>query len=132
MNETLAAWTPRALSVLRIIAGLLIIQHGMAKIIGFPVFPAYATVQPLSLIGAAGFIELIGGALLILGLWTQPVAFVLSGEMAFAYFISHFPRGFHPLVNGGTLAILFCFACLYLTFAGGGPWSVDAMLRKRV
>ena len=130
MNETLAAYTPRALSVLRIVTGLLIIQHGMGKIIGFPVFPAYASVQPLSLIGAAGFIELIGGALLILGLFTQPVAFILAGEMAFAYFISHFPRGFHPLFNGGTLAALYCFTFLYLAAAGPGPWSVDAAMKK--
>ena len=126
MTETLAAWTPRVLSILRIITGLLIIQHGMAKIIGFPALPAYANVQPFSLIGAAGFIELIGGALLILGLWTQPVAFILAGEMAFAYFIGHFPKGFLPLINGGTLAILYCFACLYLSTAGAGPWSIDA------
>jgi putative oxidoreductase len=126
MTEALAAWTPRALSILRIITGLLIIQHGMAKIIGFPVFPAYANVQPFSLIGAAGFIELIGGALLILGLCTRPVAFILAGEMAFAYFIGHFPKGFLPLINGGTLAILYCFTCLYLSTAGAGPWSVDA------
>jgi putative oxidoreductase len=126
MTEALAAWTPRVLSILRIITGLLIIQHGMAKIIGFPVFPAYANVQPFSLIGAAGFIELIGGALLIVGLWTQPVAFILSGEMAFAYFIAHFPKGFHPLINGGTLAILYCFTCLYLSTAGAGAWSIDA------
>jgi putative oxidoreductase len=130
MNETLAAWTPRALSVLRIITGLLIIQHGMAKIIGFPAFPAYANVQPLSLIGAAGFIELIGGALLILGLWTQPAAFILCGEMAFAYFMSHFPKGFHPLINGGTLAALYCFTFLYLSTAGAGPWSLDASMKK--
>jgi putative oxidoreductase len=130
MNETLAAWTPRALSVLRIVTGLLIIQHGMGKLLGFPVLPAYANVQPFSLIGAAGFIELIGGALLILGLWTQPVAFILSGEMAFAYFISHFPKGFHPLINGGTLAALYCFTCLYLSTAGAGPWSVDASMKK--
>jgi putative oxidoreductase len=130
MNETLAAWTPRALSVLRIVTGLLIVQHGMGKLIGFPVLPAYANVQPFSLIGAAGFIELIGGALLILGLWTQPVAFILSGEMAFAYFISHFPKGFHPLINGGTLAALYCFTCLYLSTAGAGPWSVDASMKK--
>jgi putative oxidoreductase len=126
MTEALAAWTPRALSILRIITGLLIIQHGMAKILGFPVFPAYASVQPFSLIGAAGFIEMIGGALLILGLFTRPVAFVLAGEMAFAYFIGHFPKGFLPLINGGTLAILYCFTCLYLSTAGAGPWSVDA------
>jgi putative oxidoreductase len=130
MNETLAAWTPRALSVLRIVTGLLIVQHGMGKIIGFPAFPAYANVQPLSLIGAAGFIELIGGALLILGLWTQPAAFILSGEMAFAYFIAHAPKDFHPLINGGTLAILYCFTCLYLSTAGAGPWSIDASMKK--
>lgn len=130
MNDTLAAWTPRALSVLRIITGLLIIQHGLGKIIGFPVVAAYANVQPLSLIGAAGFIELIGGALLILGLWTQPVAFIVAGEMAFAYFIGHFPKGYHPLINGGTLAALYCFACLYLSTAGAGPWSVDASMKK--
>ena len=126
MLESLAAWTPRALSVLRIITGLLIIQHGMGKILGFPAFPAYANVQPLSLIGAAGFIELIGGALLIVGLCTRPVAFVLAGEMAFAYFIAHFPKDFHPLINGGTLAALYCFTCLYLSTAGAGPWSIDA------
>jgi putative oxidoreductase len=130
MNDSFAAWMPRALSVLRIITGLLIIQHGMGKIIGFPAFPAYASVQPLSLIGAAGFIELIGGALLILGLWTQPVAFILSGEMAFAYFIAHAPKDYHPLINGGTLAALYCFTCLYLSTAGAGPWSVDASMKK--
>ena len=130
MNEILAAWTPRALSVLRIITGLLIIQHGMGKLLGFPALPAYANVQLMSLSGAAGVIELIGGALLILGLWTQPVAFILSGEMAFAYFIGHFPKGFHPLINGGTLAALYCFTCLYLSTAGAGPWSVDASMKK--
>ena len=130
MTEALAAWAPRALSLLRIVTGLLIIQHGMGKIIGFPVVPMYANVQPLSLYGAAGFIELIGGALLIVGLCTRPVAFLLSGLMAFAYFIGHFPKGFHPLINGGTLAALYCFACLYLATAGAGPWSVDASMKK--
>ena len=130
MNEKFAAWTPRALSVFRIITGLMIIEHGMAKIIGWPVVPAFANLQPFSLIGAAGFIELIGGALLILGLWTQPVAFILAGEMAFAYFIGHFPKGFLPLINGGTLAILYCFTCLYLSTAGAGPWSLDASMKK--
>src|SRR6266436_3846306 len=100
MIEALAAWTPRALSLLRIITGLMIIQHGMGKIIGFPAFPAYAKVEALSLVGAAGFIELIGGALLILGFLTRPAAFILSGEMAFAYFIAHAPKDFHPLING--------------------------------
>jgi putative oxidoreductase len=130
MNETLVAYTPRALSVLRIITGLLIIQHGMGKLLGFPALPAYANVQLMSLSGAAGVIELIGGALLILGLWTQPVAFILAGEMAFAYFIGHFPKGFHPLINGGTLAALYCFTCLYLSTAGAGPWSLDASMKK--
>jgi putative oxidoreductase len=130
MNETIAAWAPRALSVLRIITGLLIIQHGMGKLLGFPVLPAYANVQLMSQSGAAGVIELIGGALLILGLLTRPAAFILSGEMAFAYFIGHAPRGFYPLVNGGTLAILYCFTCLYLACAGAGPWSVDAATNR--
>jgi putative oxidoreductase len=130
MTETLAAWSPRALSVLRIIAGLMIIEHGMAKIIGFPVVAAVANVQPLSLIGAAGFIELIGGALLILGLLTRPAAFILAGEMAVAYFMVHAPKGFYPLINGGTLAIIYCFTCLYLSTAGAGPWSVDAAMKK--
>jgi putative oxidoreductase len=130
MTEAMAAWAPRALSVLRIVTGLLIIQHGMGKLIGFPVYPPYASVQPLSLIGAAGFIELIGGALLILGLLTRPVAFIVSGEMAFAYFIVHAPKDFYPLINGGTLAIAYCFTCLYLASAGGGPWSVDAALKR--
>ncbi|MEA2887564.1 MAG: putative oxidoreductase [Bradyrhizobium sp.] len=130
MNDTLAAWAPRALSVLRIITGLLIIQHGMGKLLGFPALPAYANVQLMSLVGLAGLIELIGGALLILGLFTQPVAFIVAGEMAFAYFIGHFPKGFHPLINGGTLAALYCFTCLYLSTAGGGPWSLDASMKK--
>ena len=133
MNETLAAWTPRALSVLRIVTGLLIIQHGMGKLLGFPAFPLYANLQLMSLGGVAGVIELIGGALLILGLWTQPVAFILSGQMAFAYFIGHMFKAapvFHPLLNGGTLAALYCFTCLYLATAGAGPWSVDASMKK--
>ena len=110
--------------------GLMIIQHGMAKLIGFPAVSEFANLNPPSLIGAAGFIELIGGALLIIGFLTQPVAFVISGEMAFAYFIAHAPKSFFPLINGGTLAIIFCFACLYLSTAGAGPWSVDAAMKR--
>ena len=130
MFETLSAWAPRALSVLRIITGLMIIQHGMAKLLGFPVVASFANLNPLSLIGAAGFIELIGGALLILGLLTRPVAFIISGEMAFAYFMAHAPKDFYPLINGGTLAIMFCFTCLFLSTAGPGPWSVDATMKR--
>src|SRR3954470_7102727 len=130
MNETLEAWTPRALSLLRIVAGLLILQHGMAKLIGFPAVPAFANLQPLSLLGVAGIIELIGGVLLIVGLFTRPAAFILSGEMAVAYFMSHASKGFYPLLNGGTLAIMYCFAFLYLSTAGAGPWSLDAAMKK--
>ncbi len=130
MAATMAAWAPRVLSVLRIITGLMIIEHGMAKLLGWPVVPAFAQLKLFSLLGAAGTIELVGGALLILGLFTQPAAFVLSGEMAVAYFMVHAPRSFFPLINGGSLAIIYCFACLYLSTAGGGPWSVDATMKK--
>jgi putative oxidoreductase len=130
MTETMAAWAPRALSVLRIVTGLMIIEHGMAKLLGWPVVAAFAQLKLISLLGLAGTLELVGGALLILGLFTQPVAFILSGEMAVAYFMVHAPRGFFPLVNGGSLAIIYCFACLYLSTAGGGPWSIDAAMKK--
>jgi putative oxidoreductase len=131
MLDTLAAQAPRALSVLRIIMGLMIIQHGMAKLIGFPAVASFAKLNPLSLIGFAGFIELIGGALLIVGLLSRLAAFIISGEMAFAYFMAHAPKSFFPLINGGTLAIMFCFTCLFLATAGPGPWSVDAAVMKR-
>lgn len=137
IETLLAKWQPTALSLFRFITGLLLFQFGVAKILKFPTIPegnAYAflnKVQLMSLGGAAGTIELILGALLLLGLFTRPVAFILAGEMAFAYFLGHAQRNFFPLINGGTLAILFCFACLYLSTAGGGPWSLDAMMRKR-
>jgi putative oxidoreductase len=127
---TMAAFAPRALSVLRIITGLMIIEHGMAKLLGYPVVAAFAELKVFSLLGAAGIIELVGGALLILGLFTQPAAFILSGEMAVAYFMVHAPRSFFPLINGGSLAIIYCFACLYLSTAGAGPWCVDATMKK--
>ena len=136
IDKMLAKWQPPALSLFRFITGLLLFQYGVAKILKFPTIPegnAYAflnKVQLMSLSGAAGMIELIFGGLLLIGLFTQPVAFILAGEMAFAYFIGHAPRSFFPLINGGTLAILFCFACLYLSTAGGGPYSVDAMRKK--
>ncbi len=130
MNETIVRWTPRVLSVLRIMAGLMIIQHGTAKIIGFPADPFVANFQPASLLWIAGFIELIGGALLILGLWTRPAAFIVAGEMGVGYFIAHASKSFFPLVNGGSLAIMYCFTCLYLATAGAGPWSVDAAMKR--
>ena len=128
---------PGALSLFRFITGLLFFQFGVAKILKFPEIPAnsyYAflnKVQLTSLGGTAGLFELVLGALLLLGLFTRPAAFVLSGLMAFAYFLGHASKSFFPLINGGTLAIVFCFACLYLATAGGGPYSLDAMIRKR-
>lgn len=133
LNRTLAGFEPTALSLFRIVTGLLLFQYGVAKILKFPVLPYFAKLTPL--ITAAGTIELVGGALLILGLFTRPVAFILSGQMAFAYFIGHMFKGeapvFIPLLNGGNASILFCFACLYLACTGGGPWSVDAMMRGK-
>ena len=130
-NRMLARYEPMVLSIFRIMVGLLLFQYGVAKLFKFPPVPMFEKVELMSLIGAAGTLELILGGLLILGLFTRPVAFILCGEMAFAYFLGHFPRGFIPLLNGGNAAILFCFACLYFACAGGGPWSFDAMMRKR-
>jgi len=124
-----AAWSPRVLSILRIVAALLLLQFGMAKLLGFPAVPAFAGVKLFSLYGIAGLLELVGGGLLLIGLFTRPVAFILSGEMAVAYFIGHFPKGFIPLLNGGNEAVIYCFVFLYLSCAGGGPWSVDAARR---
>jgi putative oxidoreductase len=135
MDQTFAGFRPTALSLFRFITGLLLFQYGVAKIFKFPVVPYFADLPPL--ITAAGWIELVGGGLLLLGLFTRPVAFILAGEMAFAYFLGHMFKGglsapvFHPLLSNGTLAILFCFSCLYLSTAGAGPWSLDAVLRKK-
>jgi len=131
MNRMFAGCEPMVLSIFRIVTGLLMLQFGVAKLLKFPDVPMFAKVEPLSLFGVAGMFELIFGGLLIFGLFSRVVAFVLCGEMAFAYFISHFPRGFIPLLNNGSLAIMFCFACLFLACAGGGPWSVDAVRGKR-
>ena len=130
-NKMLAGWEPMVLSIFRIATSLLLFQYGIAKLFKYPAVPMFEKVELMSLYGAAGSLELVLGGLLLLGLFTRPVAFILSGEMAFAYFIGHSPRAFIPLLNGGNGAILFCFACLYLAFAGGGPWSLDAMMRKR-
>ena len=134
-DNMLAKWQPTALSLFRFITGLLLFQYGIAKIFKFPVLPYFAKVELMSLIGAAGMLELVLGALLMIGLFTRIVAFILSGEMAFAYFLGHMFKTpeepvFLPLLNGGTAAILFCFACLYLSTAGGGPISVDATRGK--
>lgn len=134
MDQTLSKWQPMVLSLFRFITGLLLLQYGIAKIFKFPALPYFADIPPL--ITAAGAIELVGGALLMIGLFTRPVAFILSGEMAFAYFLGHMFKKpeepvFLPLINGGTAAILFCFACLYLATSGGGPISVDATMRGK-
>ena len=132
-DKMLAKWQPTALSLFRFITGLLLFQYGIAKIFKFPVLPYFANIPPL--IMTAGTLELVLGALLMIGLFTRIVAFILSGEMAFAYFLGHMFKDpaepvFLPLLNGGTAAILFCFACLYLATAGGGPYSVDAMRQE--
>jgi putative oxidoreductase len=129
MDTFLATWRPRLLSILRIVTAFLFMQHGTQKIFGFPA-PQRNEFDLMSLSGMAGALELIGGALLLLGLFTRPTAFVLSGLMAFAYFLAHAPQGFWPLVNGGELAALYSFLFLYLVCAGGGEWSVDRMRSK--
>ncbi len=121
-------FAPYSLSLLRIVAGLTFFLHGPQKLFGWPPSPRPAP-ELFSMLGAAATLEVIGGALLIIGLFTRPVAFVMSGLMACAYFIAHAPRSFWPTSNGGDAAVLFCFLFLYLVFAGPGPWSLDA--RKR-
>ncbi len=122
---TLDTWAPRLLSVLRIVTGLLFLEHGTQKLLSFPTRAGDAPAL-LSLLGVQGCLEIVGGVLIILGLFTRPVAFILSGNMAFAYFMAHFPRSFFPALNGGDAAILYCFVFLYMAAAGGGVWSVDA------
>jgi putative oxidoreductase len=122
---SLAAWTPRMLSVLRIMTGLLFLEHGTQKLFALPPRAGVAGPELMSLLGVQGCLEFVGGVLIVLGLLTRPVAFVLAGDMAFAYFISHFPRNFFPTLNGGDAAVLYCFVFLYLAVAGSGPWSLD-------
>jgi len=131
MDQMFSKYQPVALSLLRFITGLLLFQYGVAKILKFPAGTPFEKVELFSLIGAAGTLELVLGGLLMVGLFSRIVAFILAGEMAFAYFIGHFPRGFFPILNNGTAAILFCFACLYLATAGGGPYSLDAVMGKK-
>lgn len=121
---------PQVLSLLRIIAGLMFIQHGTQKIFGFPA-EARGPFELVSQMGVGGVIEMVGGALIALGLFTRPVAFICSGMMAVAYFQFHAGSSLYPLVNQGELAALYCWVFLYLAFAGPGPWSLDAILRKK-
>jgi len=129
--ERLIVWTPRVLSLLRIITALLFMEHGLMKMFHFPA-PQQGVPDPLpTILVAAAWLEIVGGALLALGLFTRPVAFILSGQMAVAYFLAHFPKGFWPALNGGESAVLFCFVFLYLALAGPGEWSLDAQVRRR-
>ncbi len=125
----IAPWAPRALAALRIVAGLLFLAHGVVKLFGFPEGAQPGQVELFSLFGLGAVLELVGGALLVLGLYTRPAAFVLSGEMAVAYWMFHFPSSPYPAVNGGDAAILFCFIFLYLACAGPGAFSLDARRR---
>ena len=125
-------WAPRVLSIVRVVAALIFMEHGTQKLLNFPPNPpGRPAVELFSLYGVAGSLEIVGGILLVLGLFTRPVAFVLSGEMAFAYWMGHAPRGIFPILNGGDASILYCFLFLYLAFAGGGAWSLDQKFWKR-
>ncbi len=131
LNSFHTQWAPRLLSVLRIVTGLLFIEHGAQKLFGFLATQPGAATLTFSIIGVvAGVLEFFGGLLLLLGLFTRPVAFILSGQMAVAYFMVHAPQGFFPLQNKGELAVLYCFVFLYLAAAGGGAWSVDNLWRR--
>lgn len=131
-NAFFAIWTPRVLSVLRIVTAYLYVMHGTAKLLGMPHVASFDKLQVFSLIGLAGVLELVGGALLLIGLFTRPVAFILCGEMAFAYFMGHAPKGnvLVPMLNGGELAVLYCFVFLFFAVAGAGAWSVDGLRRR--
>lgn len=124
---SLGKWAPSVLSIVRIVAALLFIEAGLQKYFGFP-----AAAPPMSpLLWVQGAIEIVGGILLLVGAFTRPAALILSGDMAAAYFMVHFPRSFYPAANGGVAAVLFCFVFFYFVFAGGGPWRVDEAVLKR-
>lgn len=132
MNITIlpASWTPYLLSVLRFVTGLTLLQHGTGKILHFPAGVVPPTFNLASMPGYAGYIELVCGILLVLGLFTRPAAFLASGMTAVAYFMVHAPQGFFPILNKGELAVVYCFVFLYLCAAGPGPWSIDAKMKK--
>jgi putative oxidoreductase len=129
--EKLNAWAPRILSLLRIVTALLFIEHGAMKLFHFPAPQPGVPEHLPPLLIAAALLEVVGGGLALLGLFTRPVAFLLSGEMAIGYFMVHFPSSPWPGINQGDAAILFCWVFFYLVFAGGGEWSLDAALRRR-
>ena len=127
LKTKLGPWAPQILSLIRILTALLFLEHGTVKLFGWP-GPGPATLTPM--LYAAAWIEVVGGALLAVGLFTRWCAFIMSGEMAFAYFIGHAPGGFFPIVNRGDAAILYCFIFLYIAAAGGGAWSIDRSVRN--
>ena len=129
-NSFYSGWTPRLLSVLRIVVGFLLIAHGAQKLFGFLAPPGTPTAALGTLMWVAGVLEFFGGLLVLLGLFTRPVAFILSGMMAVAYFMSHAPGGFWPLQNKGELAVLYCFVFLFLATAGGGEWALDRLMGR--
>lgn len=131
MIKTLDSLRPHVLSLLRIMAALLVMQHGTTKLLGIPA-TQMTGISLFTMPGFAGIIELVGGALLLIGLFTRPVAFVLSGMTAVAYFLVHAPKDFYPINNGGELAALYCFVFFYLVFAGPGPWSVDRLMGAKL
>jgi putative oxidoreductase len=130
-ENTLTTWSPHALAVLRIMTALLFMAHGTQKLFGVPAGEQAMDIELFSLMGLAGILEFFGGLLVLIGLFTRPVAFVLSGFMAVAYFMAHAPQAFYPVLNGGDAAILFCFVFLYLVFVGPGAWSIDGMRAAR-
>jgi putative oxidoreductase len=133
-NAFYATWAPRAQALLRIVTAYLYLTHGTAKLLGVPRVANFDNLRLFSLIGFAGILELVGGVLLLIGLFTRPVAFVLCGEMAFAYFMAHGSQGYVlvPMLNRGELAVLYCFVFLFFAAAGAGAWSIDALRRPRL
>jgi putative oxidoreductase len=129
VENNLNPWAPKVLSILRIVAALLFVEHGAMKLFGFPQ-PMGMPIEIFSIFGIAGILEFFGGLILAVGLFSRLVAFILSGEMAFAYFMEHLPKSFYPAINMGDGAILFCFIFFYIAFAGPGPWSIDALRKK--
>jgi putative oxidoreductase len=129
-SSNLQSWAPRALSVLRIVTAFLFMVHGSAKLLHVPHQAQFDNLQLMSLMGFQGVLELVGGGLLLIGLFSRPIAFLLSGDMAVAYFMAHWPKNWLPFLNGGELAVMFSFVFLYLWLAGPGPWSVDARMGR--
>ncbi len=130
MENLHQTWSPRVLALLRVATALLFLQHGTAKLFGFPHVAYFDNLEIASLLGIAGVIEIVGGLFVLAGLFTRPAAFILSGLMAVAYFLAHAPDGFFPLLNKGELAAIYSFVFLYLAVAGGGAWSLDGLLSR--